>query len=104
MKEHPEFRPAISNRVDHMETYETIFIGFPIWWYIAPTIINTFLESYDFSNKKIVLFATSGMSGMGKTMEILKPSADHAVFIGEKRLEVHISQEEVNEWIKKLTI
>ncbi len=59
-----------------MADYDVIFLGFPIWWYTAPTIIHTFLESYDFSNKTIVPFATSGGSGFGKTIESLKPCCD----------------------------
>ena len=68
----PDSRPEIAERFSNMENYDTIFIGFPIWWYVAPTIINTFVESYDFSGKTIVPFATSGGSGMGKTVEVLK--------------------------------
>ena len=68
------FRPAIADKDARVEDYDTIFVGFPIWWYVAPTIINTFLESYNFSGKKIVLFATSGGSGFGKTLEELYPS------------------------------
>ena len=68
------FRPAIADKEAHIEDYDTIFVGFPIWWYVAPTIINTFLESYDFSGKKVVLFATSGGSDLGKTVQELKPS------------------------------
>ena len=52
-----------------MSSYDEILLGFPIWWYVAPTIINTFLETYDFSGKKIVLFATSGGSGFGNTVK-----------------------------------
>ena len=66
------FRPAIVDADAGIQEYDEIFIGFPIWWYVAPTIINTFLERYDFSGKKIVLFATSGGSGFGKTVEELK--------------------------------
>lgn len=72
------FRPAIADMDAHVEDYDIIFVGFPIWWYVAPTIINTFLESYDFSGKKIVLFATSGGSDFGKTVEELKPSVSDA--------------------------
>ena len=71
---HPEI---IKGDID-ITSYDTIYIGFPIWWYIAPTIINSFLESLDFSGKKIVLFATSGGSGFGKAVEELKPSAQGA--------------------------
>ena len=59
------FRPAVANKVENMQEYTHVFVGFPIWWYIAPTIINTFLEQYDLTGKKIIPFATSGMSGMG---------------------------------------
>lgn len=59
----PSSRPEIANKVENMDQYDTVFVGFPIWWYVAPTIINTFLEQYDFLGKKIVLFATSGGSG-----------------------------------------
>ena len=64
-------RPAIADKVEHMEQYDTVYVGFPIWWYVAPTIINTFLESYDFSGKTVIPFATSGGSGMGKTEAVL---------------------------------
>ena len=74
----PASRPAIAGKRDNMDEYDTIFIGFPIWWYVAPTIINTFLESYDFTGKTIIPFATSGGSGMGKTNEKLQPSCPSA--------------------------
>ena len=61
----PYSRPAIKYKRDNMDAYKTVFVGFPIWWYFAPTIVNTFLESYDFSGKIVILFATSGGSGMG---------------------------------------
>lgn len=75
----PDSRPEIAEKLPNMNEYDTVFVGFPIWWYVAPTIINTFLESYDFSGKTVVLFATSGGSGMGKTADVLRkicPSAD----------------------------
>ena len=65
----PNSRPEVSSHVDNMDQYDTVFVGFPIWWYVAPTIINTFLEAYDFSGKTVIPFATSGGSGMGKTLE-----------------------------------
>lgn len=68
-------RPALADTDADIMDHDTIYIGFPVWWYIAPTIINTFLESYDFSGKRIILFATSGGSGFGKTVENLKVSA-----------------------------
>ena len=78
-------RPALADRDADIAAYDTILLGFPIWWYVAPTIINSFLESYDFSGKKIVLFATSGGSGFGRTVAGLKPSvsADTAIVEGK---------------------
>ena len=74
-------RPALSDTDANIADYDTIFIGFPIWWYVAPTIINSFLEAYDFSGKKIVLFATSGGSGFGKAVASLQPSAPKATIV-----------------------
>ena len=74
-------RPAIAPFAADLMAYDTVYIGFPIWWYIAPTIINTFLESADFSGKRIILFATSGGSGFGKAAENLQPSAPGAKII-----------------------
>ena len=72
-------RHAVGRMRDNMEDYDTIFVGFPIWWYIAPTIINTFLESYDLSGKTIIPFATSGGSDMGDTNKYLQPSCPESV-------------------------
>lgn len=77
----PSCRHAIVSKVKRIEDYDTIFLGFPIWWYVAPVIINTFLESYDLAGKTIVLFATSGGSGMGKTASVLRPSAPNAKIV-----------------------
>lgn len=79
-------RPAIADKNAKIDQYDTIFIGFPIWWYVAPTIINTFLESYDFAGKKIILFATSGGSKFGKTVEELKVSVPGSCEIIEGKL------------------
>ena len=79
-----------------------IILGFPIWWYIAPTIINTFLEKYDFSGKKIVLFATSGGSGFGNTVSELKPSAPDAEIVEGKVLN-KATKQEIAEWIKSIS-
>ena len=80
------FRPAIADKDAEIDQHDTIFIGFPIWWYVAPTIINTFLESYDFSGKKVILFATSGGSKFGKTVEELKVSVPDTCEIIEGKL------------------
>lgn len=71
-------RPEIAEKLADADKYDTIFLGFPIWWYVAPTIINTFVESCDLSGKTIIPFATSGGSGMGKTVDELKPSCPNA--------------------------
>lgn len=97
-----EIRPEIKsdNYVDISE-YDTIYLGFPIWWYVAPTIINTFLEKYDFSGKKIIIFATSGSSGIGDTVKELKPSAPDAHWGKAERLSADISQDDVDKWVNK---
>ena len=79
-------RPALADKDANVEQYDTIFLGFPIWWYRAPSIINTFLESYNFSGKKIILFATSGGSKFGKTVEELKVSVPATCEIIEGKL------------------
>ncbi len=75
------FRPEIVTGDFDPSEYGTVYLGFPIWWYVAPTLINTFLEAYDFSGKKIVLFATSGGSGFGDTVAELRPSAPDAQIV-----------------------
>ena len=80
------FRPEIEHSDLKMDAYDVVFLGFPIWWYVAPTIINTFLESYDFAGKKVILFATSGSSGFGKTVEELKISVPDTCEIIEGKL------------------
>lgn len=91
-------RPAITGDDAHIADYDVIFIGFPIWWYIAPTIINAFLERYDFSGKKIVLFATSGGSGFGKAVANLQPSAPNAKIVEGKLLNGRQSKASLAEW------
>ena len=96
-------RPEMVNDDFSIERYDTIFIGFPIWWYIAPTIINTFLEKHDFSNKKIILFATSGGSGFGGTVKNLKSSVDESTEIIEgKILNGNPTIEELKNWLKNI--
>lgn len=94
-------RPEISDKNANASDYDEIFIGFPIWWYIAPTIINTFLESYDLSGKKIILFATSGGSGFGDTVKYLSDSAKGAV-IKEGRVLNGASEKDIADWIASL--
>lgn len=96
------FRPALADKNVNIAEYDTVFVGFPIWWYIAPTIINTFLESYDFSGKKIVLFATSGGSGFGKTVENLEKSCPGADIMEGKVWKRKVSVETLRDWIREL--
>lgn len=94
-------RPEIKPGKLAMDTYDEIFLGFPIWWYTAPQIIRTFLERYDFSGKKIILFATSGGSGLGSTAQDLKPSAPGADF-KEGRVFHSASQKEIKKWVEQV--
>ncbi len=96
-----KIRPEMTDADAHIEEYDTIILGFPIWWYVAPTIVNTFLEKYDFSGKKIVLFATSGGSGFGNTVKELKPSAPGAEFVEGKLLN-RANKQEIEKWVKSL--
>lgn len=95
--------PLIADKKDSMSEYDVIFVGFPIWWYVAPKIINTFLESYDFSGKRIILFATSGGSGFGKTVENLKSCVSETAVIQEgKILNGNQSKEDLAVWVEGL--
>ena len=94
-------RPALADTDANIAAYDTIFIGFPIWWYIAPTIINTFLEAYDFSGKRIVLFATSGGSGFGKAVQSLQPSAPNAQIIAGEILNGNPNEKKLKEFADK---
>ena len=98
----PASRPEIAGKRDNMDEYDTIFVGFPIWWYVAPTIINTFLESYDFTGKTIIPFATSGGSGMGKTNEKLQPSCPGAKLIEGKVWKKNAKGNELAAWAEEL--
>ena len=100
----PASRPAISGKRDNMDVYDVVFVGFPIWWYVAPTIINTFLESYDLTGKTIIPFATSGGSGMGKTNEKLIPSCPGAKLLEGKVLASNIKIAELNAWVESLKL
>lgn len=97
-------RPPILSPVENMAQYDTIFVGFPIWWYEAPRIIQTFLESYDFTGKTVIPFATSGGSGMGKTVAILQKSCPKATVLPGKRMSASASANEVSSWLKTLKL
>ena len=96
------FRPEISNKVDNMRDYDTIYVGFPIWWYVAPTIINIFLESYNLTGKTIIPFATSGESLMGNTNEELKNSCKGSILKEGRRFDTKDSDEVIKNWIENL--
>ena len=94
-------RPAITGKVENMASYDVVFVAFPIWWHVAPTIVNTFLEQYDLSGKKIVPVATSGGSGMGKTNQELAPSCPGAILEEGKRFEANAGESELKIWAEK---
>lgn len=94
-------RPAVKNKVENFENYDTIYLGFPIWWYTAPTIINTFLEQYNTDGKVIIPFATSGGSQIGETEKDLKVSAPKAVFKPGKVIN-NATQDEVDAWVNSV--
>ena len=98
----PASHPAITGKRDNMNDYDTVFVGFPIWWYVAPTIINTFLESYDLTDKTIIPFATSGGSDMGKTNEKLLPSCKGAKLLNGKVFKASVSGADLAKWAEGL--
>jgi flavodoxin len=98
-------RPAIEGKVNCMEQYDTVFVGYPIWWYAAPTIINTFLESYDFSGKTVIPFATSGSSGMGATDKHLHPSCSKETkWRMSKRFPANAKADSLQKWVEELQV
>lgn len=94
----PSSRPELADKTADIATYERIFLGFPIWWYTAPTIIRSFLEGYDFSGKTIVLFATSGGSGLGKTATELSSSCPGAILKEGRLLNGNLSKDTLKQW------
>ncbi len=99
----PASRPEIGKRLENMADYGVVFVGFPVWWYTAPTIIKTFLESYDFAGKTIVPFATSGGSGLGKTESALRPCAPGAVWKTGKVLRGE-TEHSLKNWVESLGV
>ena len=98
----PTSRPAIAAKRDNMDEYGIIFVGFPIWWYVAPTVINTFLESYNLKGKTIIPFATSGGSGMGKTVDELRKLCPNADWKAGKLIN-GVSDQEIAAWAAKFS-
>lgn len=99
---HRDFRPELAAHDAPVAEYDTIFLGFPIWWGVAPTLINSFLEAYDFSGKTIILFATSGGSGLGRTADALAPSCPGAVLKSGGLLNGRVSPEALRKWVERL--
>ena len=97
----PNSRPEIAEKVSNMGDYDTVLIGFPIWWYVAPTIINTFVESYDFTGKTLVPFATSGGSGMGRTVDELRKLCPNANWKAGKMVN-GVSDKALADWANAL--
>ena len=94
-------RPAITNKLANMQDYDVVYVGFPIWWYTAPTIINTFMESYDFKGKTVIPFATSGGSSIKKACEDLKAAYPDITW-KEGKLLNRTSKKELDTWVKGL--
>ena len=98
----PASRPAIAGKRDNMNDYDTVFVGFPIWWYVAPTIVNTFLESCDLTGKTVVPFATSGGSGMGGEDVLRSACSKGTKWLPGKRLSSRESMASVQKWVESL--
>lgn len=96
--------PEIADKVENMDAYDTVFVGFPIWWYIAPTIINGFLKSYDFTGKTIVPFATSGSSSIDKAEAVLQSKAKGADWLPGKLIKNDMSLDDMKAWLKELDL
>ena len=100
----PSSRPAIQGDLPNMGEYDAIFLGFPIWWYTAPAIIRTFLESCDFSGKTIVLFATSGGSGLGDTAQTLQALCPNATVVSGRLLNGRQDEGSLAAWVASLSL
>ena len=100
----PHSRPALADTDAPVTGHDVVFLGFPVWWYVAPTILNTFLEAYDFTGKTIVLFATSGGSGLGKSAAGLQSSAPGAKIIDGRLLNGHLKESDLKSWVEELKL
>ena len=97
-------RPALADTDAPVEGHDVIFLGFPVWWYVAPTILNTFLETYDFTGRTIVLFATSGGSGLGRSAAGLRSSAPGARIMDGRMLNGPLNEAELKAWVEGLKL
>jgi flavodoxin len=93
------FRPPVKNKVENLGDYDKVVIGFPVWWYTAPTIINTFIEENDLTGKSIYVFCTSGSSGVDGSLNDLKNTYPNLNFISGKRLKSNVDLEEIKTWL-----
>lgn len=93
------FRPPVKNKVENLSDYDKVVIGFPVWWYTAPTIINTFIEENDLTGKSIYVFCTSGSSGVDGSLNDLKNTYANLNFISGKRLKSNVDLEEIKTWL-----
>lgn len=100
----PNSRPALADTDAPVAGHDVIFLGFPVWWYVAPTILNSFLEAYDFTGKTIVLFATSGSSGLGKSASGLQASAPGARILDGRMLNGPLNEAELKSWAEGLKL
>lgn len=94
------FRPPVKNKVENIDEYDTVVIGFPVWWYTAPTIINTFIEENDLSNKKIYIYVTSGSSTVDGSLNDLRNTYTELDIVGGKRFTKETTEEEIKDFIK----
>lgn len=97
-------RPALADTDAPVASHDVIFLGFPVWWYVAPTLLNTFLEAYDFTGKTIVLFATSGGSNLGQSAAGLRPSAPGAKLVDGRMLNGRLNEAELKAWAEGLNL
>ncbi|MCD8307980.1 MAG: NAD(P)H-dependent oxidoreductase [Clostridia bacterium] len=97
-------RPGIRDKAGNMDEYDVIFVGFPIWWYTAPRIINTFLEQYDLTGRTVIPFATSGSSGMGSTNAYLAPSCKGARLLAGRRFSGRATKQDLKRWVASLNL
>ena len=97
-------RPAISSKVEDIASYDVVFVGFPVWWYREPSIIDTFIEAYDFTGKKVIPFATSGTSGLGDSYKNLQALAPGATVIDVKRFSARVKEDELKNWAETFLV
>ena len=100
----PASRPAIAAEDLDISSYDVVFLGFPVWWYMAPTIINTFLETYDFSGKTVIPFATSGSSGIENCEKKLQQQYPSINWKSGRLLNGHLGQDVLDSWVKSLNV